>query len=102
LKVSSLSSSTDIACTHLRSSILAHFFHEAEKAILDDYIVELDPTRVISVREAANRLVGDTQGATIELYFEHALFGFNVAGASRELLEVLLESDDVLGIEEVR
>lgn len=54
------------------------------------------------MKETANRIVDAFPGAQIETYYEHAIFGFNVAGVSREMLEALLENDEVLGIEEVR
>jgi len=76
----------------------------AEVKIPKDYIVELDPLKVSDVRLTALRLVGgadNNNAATVEATYEHALYGFNVANASAELLAFLLDDDEVLVVEEV-
>ena len=79
-------------CSHIHLSCRSDI-------ISNSYLVSLDPSRVVSAHEAAQRLIPSP--ASIEFVFEgHAALGLEATNVNETLLELLLMDEDVLVVEE--
>lgn len=85
--------------------------HTESAAIPNSYLVSLDPRRVVSAQEAVERLVRQASAAasnaslagpvTVDFIYQgHAVLGFEISHVDDWLLNELLESLDVIFVEE--